>query len=220
MMTAIEEAREHILWGCKTMCERGYVLGTAGNISARVRDADLFIITPTTLPYDELTAADLVVVDMDGAVVTGARKPSMEYMMHRNILAARPDVECVVHTHSKFATAASSMEGVRSVPVIDIETAMYIGGEVAVAPFAPPGSADLAAAAARSLGDLAGVLLEGHGAISVGQTMKEAMTAGDILERNCEMFLLIRAAGTVRPLPPGPLRDLCAYSREKRGLNS
>lgn len=218
MNAAIGEAKDAILRGCGSMCGRGYVLGTSGNISARVRGGELFAITPTTLPYDAMTADDLVIMDMAGKKVAGHREPSIEFLMHRNILAVRPDVAFIVHTHSKFATAASSMEGVDTVPVIDIETALYIGGAVPLAPFAPPGSAALAENAARCLGDVAGVLLEGHGAIGVGKTMRDAMTACDIIERNCEMFLLIRAAGKVKPLPEGPLLDLCAFSRKKRGL--
>jgi len=202
------------------MCDRGYVLGTAGNISARVEGKDLYVITPTSLPYDELTAEDLVVADMSGMVVSGSRKPSIENTMHRAILATREDVQYIIHTHSKYATAAGSMQGVSFVPVIDIETAMYIGGHIAVAPFAPPGSEELAKNVAVALGDLAGVIMEGHGAVGVGRTMKDAMIASDNLDRNCEMFLLIRAAGDVKPLPEKTLRELCAWSRKHRGIVS
>ncbi len=200
------------------MCGRGYVLGTAGNISARVAGEDLFVVTPTSLPYDQLGAEDLVLMDLSGAVVSGSRAPSIECSMHRAILATRPDARCGVHTHSKYATAAGSVLGVSFVPVIDIETAMYIGGHIAVAPFAPPGSAELAENAAAALGDLAGVILEGHGAVGVGRTMQDAMIASDNVERNCEMFLLIRAAGGSKPLPEKTFRELCAWSRTKRGI--
>ncbi|SBW06541.1 conserved hypothetical protein [uncultured delta proteobacterium] len=220
MTGPIQSAAEQVLWGCKTLCARGYVLGTAGNVSARVEGEDLFVITPTSLPYDELTAGDLVVVDLEGRVTAGSRAPSVECGLHRRILLARPDARCIVHTHSKFATAVSAMQNVSAVPVIDIETAMYIGGDIAVAPFAPPGSEDLARNAAFSLGDRAGVIMEGHGAIGVGLTMQDAMIAADNVERTCELFCIIRAAGEIKPLPEAPLRELCAWSREKRGVAS
>ncbi len=218
MLEPIRKAEEQVLWGCRAMCGRGYVLGTAGNISARVAGEELFVITPTSLPYDELTPDDLVVADMRGNIVRGNRRPSIECAMHRDILAVRPEARCVVHTHSKYATATSAMEGVDAVPVIDIETAMYIGGDIPVAPFAPPGSGELARNVARSIGDRAGVIMEGHGAVGVGLTMRAAMDACDIIERNCEMYLLILAAGKRKPLPEGPLRELCARSRETRGI--
>ena len=220
MTKAIQDAKEQVLWGCKTMCGRGYVLGTAGNISARVAGSNLFVVTPTSLSYDILQHEDLVVADMDGNIVEGNRKPSIEFTMHRSILAKRPDVRCVVHTHSKFATAASSMAGVSVVPVLDIETAMYIGGDIAVAAFAAPGSAALAVNVAEAITDRAGVIMEGHGAIGVGGTMQEAMTASDILERTCEMFLLIKAAGEIKPLDAVTVRELCEKSRVKRGITN
>lgn len=218
MTGPIQNAADQVLWGCKTMCARGYVLGTAGNVSARVDGEGLFVITPTSLPYDELTAEDLVVVDLEGRITAGDRKPSVECGMHRHILLARPDARCIVHTHSKFATAVSAMQNVSAVPVIDIETAMYIGGDIAVAPFASPGSEELARNVAFALSDRAGAIMEGHGAIGVGLTMKDAMIAADNVERTCELFCIIRAAGEIRPLPAGPLRELCAWSREKRGV--
>ena len=220
MTESLHNAKEHVLWGCRTMCARGYVLGTSGNISSRVGDENLFVVTPSSYPYEELTPDDLVVVDMEGKVNAGSRKPSIESDMHRLILLARPDVQCVVHTHSTFATAVSSMQDVDTVPILDIETALYIGGDIPVAPFALPGSEALAHNVVTVLQDRAGVILEGHGAVGVGQTMKDAMTANDILERSCEMFCIIRSAGKLKPLPSGPLRDLCGQSRKIRGLCS
>ncbi len=218
MSTALQEAKEQVLWGCRTMCGRGYVLGTAGNISARVAGENLFVITPTSLPYEDLCGGDLVVADMEGTIVEGERKPSIEFTMHRNIMLKRSDVRCIVHTHSKFATAASSIAGVSAIPVIDIETVVYIGGDVPVAPFAAPGSEELAVIVADSLGDMAGVLMEAHGAIGVGRTMKEAMIASDNIERTCEMFLAIKACGDIKPLPEDFLRAFRERSRKKRGL--
>ena len=220
MPELLRETKEQVLWGCRAICSRGYVLGTAGNISARVAGKDLFVVTPTSFPYEKLTASDLVVVDMDGNTVEGGRKPSVECGMHRQILLARPDVRCIVHTHSKFATAVSAMAGIARVPVIDIETAMYIGGDIAVAPFALPGSDALARNAAAALGDRAGVLMEGHGAIGVGQTMSDAVVAGDNIERTCELFCIIKASGEIRPLPSEALRELCAWSRKNRGIHA
>ncbi|CAK7028512.1 MAG: 5-deoxy-D-ribulose 1-phosphate aldolase [Desulfovibrio sp.] len=217
MHKSIETAKLEVLLGCKTICAKGYVLGTAGNISARAGDA-LFVITPTSRPYETLTADDLVVADMEGNIVEGRHKPSMEFTMHLGIYRRRPDTRAVVHTHSKYATAASAMRGVTHVPIIDIETAMYIGGDIRVAPFAPPGSADLAKNAVNALGDRAGVILEGHGAIAVGKTMNAAMVASDNVERACEIYLIVKAAGEVKELPQGPLEDLCAWSRKDRGI--
>lgn len=218
MAKAIEEAKEHVLRGCKAMCGRGYVLGTSGNISARVAGEDLFVITPTSMPYEDLRGEDLVVSDLRGTIVEGCREPSIEVTMHRGILLKRPDVCHIVHTHSTYATAAGSLLGVTAVPVIDIETVLYIGGDIPIAPFAPPGSEELARNVAEALGTAAGVLMEGHGAVGVGRTMQEAMTASDNVERACKMFLAIRACGEIKPLPEDFLRSFTERSLKNRGL--
>ena len=218
MSKAIPEAKEQVLWGCQTMCSRGYVLGTAGNISARVEGGDLFVITPASLPYEDLRSADLVVADMQGNIVEGERKPSIEFSMHRGIMLKRPDVRCLVHPHSKFATAASSIVGVNAIPVIDIETVIYIGGDIPVAHFAPPGSEELAANVANAMGTVAGILMEAHGAVGVGRTMKEALIASDNIERTCEMFLAIKGCGEIKPLPRDFLRAFKERSLKKRGI--
>lgn len=214
----MDKAREHVLWGCRTMCARNYVLGTSGNISARVSGGDLFVITPTSMPYDELRPEDLVVGSMDGSILQGARKPSIEFSMHLEIFRRRPDVAAIVHTHSAFATAAGSMRGINEVPLMDIEAALYLGGNIAVAPFAPPGSVSLARHAADGLGSFAGVVLENHGAIGVGKTMRDAMTAADIVERACQIFLTVSAAGEVKILPEEYAAACRLESARKRGV--
>ena len=217
MAFTLEDAKQQVLWGCQTMCGRGYVLGTAGNISARA-EGGLFVITPTSLPYDELRPQDLVVGDMHGNIVEGVRKPSIEFGMHLAVLRNRPDVHCVVHTHSKFATAAGCTVGVDSVPAMDIEAAGYLGGDIPVAPFGPPGSDELAANVAASIGQLAGLILESHGAMGVGRTMREAMIACDNVERTCEMYMAVRAVGAVKKLPEPFLREWLEKSLRDRGV--
>ena len=106
---AIQKAKEQVMWGCRTMVDKGYALGTAGNISARVEGEPLFVIPPSARPYLTMKPEDLAVGDMDGNVVSGPYKPSIEFSMHLGIYKERPEVNCIVHTHSKFATAVSAM---------------------------------------------------------------------------------------------------------------
>lgn len=210
--------KEQVLWGCKTLCERGYVLGTSGNISARIAGENAVVITPTSLPYDELTADDLVVVDTAGMVRSGNRGPSIELSLHLAVYRQRPDVTAVVHTHSAYATAAGALQGLERVPLLDIEAAIYLGGHIVVAPFAPPGSPELAENAVTALGTNAGVILESHGAVGVGKTMRAAMTAADIVERASMLFLTVAAAGTPKPLPGEYLKTCRENSAKARGV--
>ena len=218
MPTQVLQAMEQVLWGCNAMCNRGYVLGTAGNISSRVTDEDLFVITPTSMPYEDLKADDLVVVDLQGNVVQGHNKPSIEVSMHRIIFEKRPEVQAIVHTHSKFATAVGSLYGVKSVPALDVEGVLYLGGDLAVAPFAPPGSSELAANVVQALGATAGVIMENHGAVGVGTTMKIAMIASDNVERMCEMYIAVLAAGKYKALPEDYYRESVEKSLKLRNV--
>lgn len=218
MSENLVKAKEAVLWGCKVMCERGYALGTVGNISARVKGTDLFVITPSSTPYDTLTPDDLVVGNMEGEIVEGTKRPSIEFSMHRNIFRRRPDVDAIIHTHSTYATAAGSIDGVDTIPAIDIETAGYLGGDIVVAPFAPPGSEELAKNVEEGIGDKGGVILASHGAIGVGTTMQAAMLASDNVERTCQMYLAISAAGKVRILPESYLKSSHEASLKKRGV--
>ena len=91
IQSAIQKAKEEVLWGVQVMVERGYTLGTAGNISARVEGEDRFVITPSSRSYATLKQEDLCVVDMDGNIVEAAYKPSVETTMHRYLFLLRPE---------------------------------------------------------------------------------------------------------------------------------
>ena len=79
MSEALKQAKQEVLKGCRLTCEKNFTVGTAGNISARVLGEDRFVITPTSMDYNLLTEEDLVVIDMDGNVVEGKWKPSIEH---------------------------------------------------------------------------------------------------------------------------------------------
>jgi L-fuculose-phosphate aldolase len=149
------------------MLRLGLVEGTSGNVSAR--DGELVVITPSALPYPEMTVADLVTISMDGAVVGGEREPSSEWRVHVAVYAARPDAGALVHTHSEHATAWS--ESVK--PLGSWLTTIY----------APSGSEEIAAAAVAALGDREAVLLGRHGVLGVGQTPALALDVCTAVER-------------------------------------
>lgn len=216
-MDNLMRAKEEVLWGCRVMVERGYLLGTVGNLSARVEGGDLVVITPTSLSYDGMREEDLVVVDMEGNVVSGRYQPSIECSMHLGVYRKRPELRALVHTHSKYATAVSLIEGLDALPSIDTEQSLYLGGDLNIVPFAFPGSPELALYVRDGIGTKAGLLMANHGALGVGVSMKDALVASDIIERNCEMFLLLKAAGAgFKPLGEDYLDFVDRKSRKKR----
>lgn len=195
MSDALQKAKEEVLWGCRLMVERGYLLGTVGNLSARADGTDLVVITPTSLPYDTMTEEDLVVVNLNGEIVSGKHQPSIECSMHLGIYRARPELRALVHTHSKYATTVSLIKELDIMPAIDTEQSLYLGGDINIVPFAFPGSKELAEYVKEGIGTNAGLLMANHGALGVGISMKDAVIASDIIERNSEMYLLLKAGG-------------------------
>lgn len=195
MSDALQKAKEEVLWGCRLMVERGYLLGTVGNLSARADGTDLVVITPTSLPYDTMTEEDLVVVNLNGEIVSGKHQPSIECSMHLGVYRARPELRALVHTHSKYATTVSLIKELDIMPAIDTEQSLYLGGDINIVPFAFPGSKELAEYVKDGIGTTAGLLMANHGALGVGISMKDAVIASDIIERNSEMYLLLKAGG-------------------------
>jgi L-fuculose-phosphate aldolase len=143
----------------QAMLRLGLVTGTSGNVSAR--DGERLLITPSALPYEEMTEDDLVALDSEGAVVAGTREPSSEWRVHVAVYAARPDAAALVHTHSEHATAWSA----RGEPL----------GGVLTAPYAQSGSDEIASLAVEALGDRDAVLLGDHGVLALGPTPAAAL---------------------------------------------
>ena len=184
------------------MAASGLVSGTSGNVSLRIEAkgrTGLVAVTPTSLPYETMSADDIQVVSMDGATVEGTLKPSIETGLHLGIYRARANVNAVIHTHSTYASALA-VAG-RGLPVITDEQVVYLGGEIRCAPYAPSGSPEQAQAAAEALGDRSAALLQNHGALGTGKDLAAAFSACELLEKYAEVYLLARAFGEPEPLP-------------------
>lgn len=134
-------------------------------------------LTPSRVPYETMRARDIVTVDEHGASRRGRRSPSREMPMHLAIHAARRDVRAIVHTHTPHAVAWSMLA-----PELSPETEdshYFSTGTIRVAPARPAGSRVLAVAAVRQLGSGRAVLLERHGAVSVGEDVPAAMAVAE-----------------------------------------
>ena len=183
------------------MAVDGLVVGTSGNVSARV--GDRIAITPTGVDYAELTPESIVLLDGDGAVVAGDLAPTSELPLHLALyrLAGRR-VGAVVHTHAVHATAVSLL--VDELPAVHYNLAV-LGGPVRVARYAGYGTPELADAVVDALGTSHGCLMANHGAVTVGANLAAAYDRALQLEWLCRVWLTARAVGEPRPLPPGEL---------------
>jgi len=200
-----EEKVQAILDTGREMVSSGLVAGTWGNISVRLSD-DALLITPSGLPYTELEADDLVVVNLEGEVVKGRLKPSSETKMHTAIYKQRQDVMGIVHTHSPYASVFAVTR--KGLPPVMEEMAMLLGGTVQVAPYQPAGSAELAAAAVEALADRSAVFLANHGVVGVGRSLEEALLVCRIVEKGALVYLLSQMTGTPHLIEDHQVQEL------------
>jgi L-fuculose-phosphate aldolase len=192
-----EELKNKIVEYARLMEEKGFVVGTSGNIS--VRDGDVVAITPTSIDYHVMKPEDVVLVDLGGRIVEGERNPSSEIKMHLSIYNNRKNVLAVVHTHSRNASALAALE--LSIPPILDETVNYFGGEIECAKYGMPGSSELAKNVMEALGNRNGVLLSHHGALACGKDLKSAFENAERLERLAEIFIIASATGKPESIP-------------------
>jgi L-ribulose-5-phosphate 4-epimerase len=177
----------------------GLVVWTAGNVSARVPGADLMVIKPSGVSYDDLHADNMIVCDLDGEVVEGEHAPSSDTAAHAYVYRHMPEVGGVVHTHSTYAVSWAA----RAEPVPCLLTAMAdeFGGPIPIGPFALIGSDDIGRGIVSTLQGhrSPAVLMANHGPFTIGRTAKDAVKAAVMCEDVCRSVHLALQAG---PLPP------------------
>ncbi|RZU28401.1 L-fuculose-phosphate aldolase [Streptomyces sp. BK022] len=176
----------------------GLVVGTSGNVSVRV--GDTVLVTPSGVPYDRLTPADVTGVDLTGRQVLGSLVPTSELPMHLAVYRTT-GARAIVHTHAVHATAVSTL--VTELPAVHYLTGA-LGGPVRVAPYAPYGTPELAAHVLRALEDRSGCLLRNHGTLTHGETLDRAYDRTAQLEWMCRVWL---AASSVPGLSPSLLTE-------------
>ena len=176
----LEALREELVALHAELPRHELVVWTGGNVSARDPGTGLVAIKPSGVRYDDLTAASMVVLDLDGQLVDGRHKPSSDAASHLYIYRQRPDVNGVVHTHSRFATAFAAVG--RSIPVYLTAQADEFGGEIPCAGFAMIGDEQIGAQVVESIGRSPAVLLKNHGVFTVGSTATAAVKSAVMTE--------------------------------------
>lgn len=184
-------ARRSLAQAARATQALGLNPGTAGNLSVRVRGG--LLVTPSAVPYDALTPARMVYLDADGHPAPGQSRPSSEWRFHHDILAARPDVHAIVHTHSPHATALACLR--EDLPAFHYMVAAAGGDSVRCAPYATFGTQALSDAVLEALCDRRACLLANHGVIALGDNLAGALALALEVEALCQQYLLARTAG-------------------------
>jgi L-fuculose-phosphate aldolase len=172
------------------MVADGLVVGTSGNLSARA--GDLVAVSPSGVPYEDVTPELVGVYGLDGGMVEATLPPTSELALHLACYA-RDDVDAVVHTHSVAATAVSALP-LHEVPAVHYQVATF-GGPVRIALYQTYGTPELARSASHAISGRTGCLLANHGAVTVGRSLDEAYSRARYLEWLCDVYLRAASSG-------------------------
>lgn len=175
--------RESLLNNFKKLAELGLNKGTSGNASVRTDKG--FLVTPSGMAVEQMSATSMVEVDMNGQAIS-AGKPSSEWRFHRDIYQARPEIQAIVHTHSMFATSLSCLR--QNIPPFHYMIAVAGGKDIRCAEYALFGTQELSDAAIVALENRKACLLANHGMIALGKTLDQAVSIAVEVETLCEQY--------------------------------
>jgi L-fuculose-phosphate aldolase len=190
----MQKERELVVEFGKKLITAGLTKGTGGNISIFNREQGLMAISPSGIDYFETLPEDVVIMSLDGKIVDGERKPSSEHELHSIFYSKRDDIDAVVHTHSPYATALSTLG--QGLPASNYMVALA-GPNVRCAPYCSFGTKELAEAAYEAMLDRYCVLLSNHGLVAGAKTVQGAFKIAMLIEECCETYMI--AASVAKP---------------------
>lgn len=181
--------REIIETGLK-LDKYGLIALSGGNVSVRHKNNNI-LITPSGIEYGEMVEDDIVVMDLDGRIIEGTRKPSSDTEAIIYIFSHRADVNAVIHTHQPYATAIGLVEDKFHINLTTL--ANCTGGDVNVSPYSPPGSVYMGVDTVEHIGKSLAIILANHGVITIGSTLKQALYAAVYMEEAAKCYIAAKA---------------------------
>ncbi|RPF26246.1 L-ribulose 5-phosphate 4-epimerase [Georgenia muralis] len=209
---AVAATRERVAALHAELPRNELVVWTAGNVSERVAGADLFVIKPSGVSYDELAPEVMVVCDLDGTKIddgTDERlQPSSDTAAHAYVYRHMPEVGGVVHTHSTYATAWAARR--EPVPCVLTMMADEFGGEIPVGPFALIGDDSIGRGIVETLSGSRSpaVLMANHGPFTIGKDARAAVKAAVMVEEVARTVHISRQLGEPTRIPQSDIDSL------------
>ncbi len=185
--------RELLIEYGKLMLEKNLTKGSGGNLSIFIREENLMLITPSGIDYYSIKLEDIVVMDLDGNIIEGERKPSSEYALHSIFYEKREDINAIIHTHSIYASTLATLNW--ELPASHYLIAVSGGNNVRCAPYATFGTMELALNAYQSMKDRYVVFLANHGMIAGGDDLQRAFSKAEEIELCCEIYYRAKSIG-------------------------
>ena len=204
----MKNQREQLLAIAQKLVETGLNKGTSGNSSVRFEGG--FLVTPTGMAVEDMSAASMVKMQFDGSFDADKTqpniKPSSEWRFHRDILQNYAEINAVIHTHSMFATTLACLH--KDIPPFHYMIAVVGGDTIRCAPYALFGSQALSNNALAALTDRKACLLANHGMIVLGRDLDDALAVTVEVENLCEQYWRALQLGEPHILTEAEVRDV------------
>ena len=189
----LQEEREQVVAYCKKLITQGLTKGTGGNISICNREKGLFAISPSGIDYFETEPEDVVVMNLQGQVVDGKRKPSSEHELHRIFYENREDINAVVHTHSVYCTVLAVLR--EELPASSYLVAFAGGPNVRCGEYASFGTRKLAEITYKAMEGRNAALMANHGLLAGAEDILNAFNIAEQIEGCAEVYVKARMIG-------------------------
>jgi len=204
-MATERQNREQIVRYGRMLHERGFVAATDGNLSVRL-SANRILSTPTCMSKGEMRPSDLVVVDMEGRLISGKRKVSSEIGMHLLIYRLRSDIRGIVHAHPPTATGFAAAGVPLNQPLV---CEVVIGlGSIPLAKYGTPGTTELTEALEPLVPGFDAILMSNHGVVAYGADLEQAYMKMETVEHFARIALVTHQLGHQKPLGAAELEKL------------
>ena len=213
MSNEIDQLKSLLASSCQTIYRESLVKHGEGNVSLRVKDKNELIITPTGNNYSNPEPKNMVHMNFNGETIEEGLKPSSEFFMHSIIYQNRPNVKCILHTHSPFA--ASLAVSHKDLPVIIEEMALFLGGGVSCTEFASAGTDKVPIEALKAMKDQNAVLISNHGVLVVGKTPDYCIKTAVIIEKMAKIYINACFLGAPHVIPDEKIGHLREIFRER-----
>lgn len=199
----------------KALLTNGLVTMTSGNVSGKDSNTGFAVVKPSGVDFDGLTPEMMVVTDLNGNIIEGSYKPSVDTATHLYVYRNMPHVCSVIHTHSNYATAFAALG--MPIPVYLTAIADEFGCEIPVSDYAKIGGEEIGEQIVSKIGNSLAILMRSHGVFTIGKTVKEAFKAAVMVEDVAKTVHLALTLGKPEVIPPDEVTRAYKRYQEKYG---
>ena len=211
----LENLKKEVYKAHINLMENKLVMWTSGNVSARDPKTNLIVIKPSGVAYDKLSPDNLVVVDLNGKIIEGSLKPSVDMATHLYVYKHMPEVMSVIHTHSTYASAFAAIG--KEIPVCLTAMADFFGCNIPIGNLVLIGEEEIGKEIVDKIGNSKAIIMKNHGPFTIGTSVSEALKAAIYLEESAKTLIMAKILGEPQPIPESIVDKLHKNYREKYG---